>query len=593
MPASHVTASSDRPDRPNGASPVEGRPASDPRRDSPERPWRAASARLSGGVSMHSFVTAWAHWASRLAAAPDRQHKLAAQARDSMARLISDAARPGTRGEPPFAPKPHDHRFDHPDWQKPPFRMWQQGFLAIEDWWDAATDSLPGLDRQDARRARFMARQMLDVMSPSNCLALNPEIIAASVASGGQNLVRGLQGMTKDLGQVLTQSPDPVPEGFDVGTFLAATPGRVVLRTDLFELIRYAPQTAQVWAEPVLIVPACIMKYYVLDLSARNSLVRDLVAQGFTVFLISWCNPTEAQATLSLDDYRRDGVMAALQAVTDLLPGPKVHAVGYCLGGTMLAIAAAGMAREDDNRLASITLMAAQIDFAEAGELLLFADEVQVSLVENLMAARGAIDRPKRARTFSVIRSDDLIWTRAMRRYFLGEEDHSTDMGVWLADPTRMPATMHSQYLRRLFLGNRLSTGRFEVEGEVISMTDIRAPMFVIATEADHIAPWHSVYMTQLFTVCDLTFVLTNGGHTSGIVNPPGTEGAYYRWSHRPADGPYMDPEDWLEEAPLQDGSWWPCWQDWLADHSSTRAPPKRAKTKDLGAAPGSYVFQA
>lgn len=563
-----------------------------------DRSIRAAMARLSGGVSAHAFIEAWTDWAFHLGESPARQLELAERAQQNAMKLIAHGAARDKDAPLPFRPKPFDHRFDHPDWQKLPFRMWQQGFLAVQDWWDHATDHLRGLKPEDADRVRFMARQALDTVSPSNFPMLNPEIIAATAASGGRNLTEGAAHFAHDMVKTLTQAHDPAPEGFRVGQDLASTQGTVVFRNALFELIQYAPQTATVQAEPVLIVPAWIMKYYILDLSPQNSMVRYLLGQGFTVFMISWCNPSAAQAMLSLEDYRKVGVMTALDAVTRIVPDRRVHAVGYCLGGTILAITAATMARDGDARLATITLMAAQVDFAEAGELLLFVDESQVAFLEDMMWDQGYLDRPQMARTFSTIRSEDLIWSRAVRRYFLGQEDQPSDMGVWSGDTTRMPARMHSEYLRGLFLENRLSAGRFAVEGRVIALKDIAAPMFVVATEADHIAPWQSVYKTQLFTDCDLTFVLTSGGHNSGIVNPPGGDArSRYRRGHRPPGGLYEGPDRWLGGSETQAGSWWAEWSAWLTGYSTGPVPPPTAGAPGKGlaplcGAPGTYVFQ-
>jgi len=576
---------------PQAAPPPENHPHQDL-----DRLVRATLARLSGGVSTHAFVEAWTDWAFHMSESPGRQLELAEQAQRNALKVLTHAA--GLSPDaPPFAPKPYDHRFGHEGWQTPPFRFWQQSFLAVQDWWDHATDRLRGLRPEDADRTRFMARQALDMVSPSNFPALNPEIIAATVATGGRNLTEGAAHFAQDMLKTLTQTHDPAPEGFQVGQDLACTPGEVVFRNALFELIQYAPQTEQVQAEPVLIVPAWIMKYYILDLSPQNSMVRYLVSQGFTVFVISWCNPTAAQSGLSLEDYRKTGVMTALDAVTRIVPDQKVHAVGYCLGGTILAITAATMARDRDERLASITLMAAQVDFAEAGELLLFVGESQVAFLEDMMWDQGYLDRPQMARTFSTIRSEDLIWSRAVRRYFLGQDDLPTDMGVWVADTTRLPARMHSQYLRSLFLENRLTAGRFAVEGRVIALKDIAAPMFVIATETDHIAPWRSVFKTQLFTDCDLSFVLTSGGHNSGIVNEPGNPRSRYRWSHRHSGALYTGPDDWLATSTPRQGSWWPEWKQWLESRSSARVPPPAMGAPGLGldpimAAPGSYVYQ-
>jgi polyhydroxyalkanoate synthase len=562
-----------------------------------DRGIRAAAARLSAGISSHAFIEAWTDWAFHMSQSPGRQLELIERAQQNALRLMTHLSGSGSDASPPFRPKEYDHRFGHPGWQKAPFNIWQQGFLAAQEWWDHATDQLRGLRPENADRTRFIMRQALDLVSPSNFPLLNPEILAATMASGGMNLADGAALLTHDMLKTLSQSHDLPPEGYRIGKDLACTPGEIVFRNDLFELIRYAPQTDRVAAEPILFVPAWIMKYYILDLSPGNSMVNYLVGQGFAVFMISWCNPTADQADLSLEDYRKRGVMAAIDVVNSLLPDRKIHAVGYCLGGTILAIAAATMARESDERLATLTLMAAQVDFAEAGELLLFLDESQVAFLEDMMWDQGYLDRPQMARTFSAIRSEDLIYSRAVRRYFLGKEDLPTDMGVWVADTTRMPARMHAQYLRGLFLENRLTAGRFAVEGRVIALKDISVPMFVVATETDHIAPWRSVYKTQLFTDNDLTFVLTSGGHNSGIVNEPANPKSRYRISRRPAGALYSGPDDWLEvHAPIN-GSWWPQWKDWLAGKSSgtVKAPAVGLREGDgtpAFAAPGQYVLQ-
>jgi polyhydroxyalkanoate synthase len=580
--------------RPPVIAPPPQQPKEHPHRNF-DRAMGAALARLSGGVSNHAFIEAWNDWVQHMARSPGRQMELAEHAQQNALKLLALATIPG--GQPPFAPQPHDHRFDHPDWTKWPFLMWQQGFLAVQDWWDHATEPMRGLRRDNAERTRFLARQTLDVVSPANFPALNPEIIGETLRTGGRNLREGAAHFSQDVLKTLSGRRDPPPEGYQIGKDLACTPGQVVYRNDLFELIQYAPQTDQVQARPILIVPAWIMKFYILDLSPHNSMVRYLVSQGFTVFMISWCNPIAEQSGLSLEDYRRRGVMAALDAVTAIVPDTTVHAVGYCLGGTMLAIAAATMARDGDDRLATVTLMAAQVDFAEAGELLLFLDESQIAFLEDLMWAQGYLDRPQMARAFAAIRAEDLIHSRNIRRYFLGSDDLPTDIGVWNADATRMPAQMHSQYLRGLFLENRLTAGRFAVEGRVIALKDISAPLFVVGTEGDHIAPWRSVYKTQLFSDCNLHFVLTKGGHNAGILSEPGHKGRHYRISHRPAGALYVGPDAWLAQQEAKPGSWWPEWVDWLSARSGGMAPPPAIGAPARGyvpvaPAPGTYVFQ-
>lgn len=564
-----------------------------------DRNIRAGLARATGGVSPHSVIEAWMDWALHLSQAPGRQLELVERAQTNATKLAAYALSTGSNSpaKGPFSPGSHDHRFANDTWENPPFNLMQQGFLAIQDWWDAASDALPGQSRRDADRVRFQMRQTLDLISPSNFPWSNPQIIAETRKTQGRNLIEGAAHFTDDLVQTVTQAHKPAPEGYRVGEHLACTSGEVVFRNAFFELIQYTPQTDLVHPEPVLFIPAWIMKYYILDLSPHNSMVRYFVEQGFTVFMISWRNPGAEQAEWSLEDYRKSGVMAAIDAINAIMPGAKIHANGYCLGGTLLAIAAATMARESDDRLASLTLMAAQIDFAEAGELLLFVDESQVSFVEDLMWSQGYLDRPQMTRTFASIRAEDLIYARAVKRYYLGQEDLPTDIGVWNGDTTRMPACMHSEYLRGLFLENRLSAGRFAVEGRVIALKDIAIPIFVVGTETDHIAPWRSVYKTQLFTDSDLTFVLTKGGHNGGILSEPGHKGRHYRIGHRAAGALYTGPDVWLAENEAVAGSWWPELASWLAERSGQTAlpPPIGAPSKGLAplcAAPGTYVHQ-
>ncbi|MBV1726279.1 MAG: alpha/beta fold hydrolase [Hoeflea sp.] len=561
---------------------------------------RGTVARATGGVSPFGLIETWTDWAMHLARAPGRQMELAEHARTNALKLMDFSVKSLAGGSPaePFSPKVYDHRFTDPGWKDTPFSLWQQGFLATQDWWDHATEEVRGLRRQDSDRTRFLVRQLLDTVSPSNFPWLNPEIMAETARTGGRNLVEGAVHAAEDMLHTLSQAHTPPPEGYQPGKDLACTPGQVVYRNDIFELLQYTPQTGKVQAEPVLIVPAWIMKYYILDLSPHNSLVNYLVGKGFTVFAISWCNPTADQRDLSLEDYRKRGVMAALDAISAIVPGRKIHANGYCLGGTMLAITAAAMARDHDDRLASITLMAAQVDFSEAGELLLFLDESQVAFLEDMMWDQGYLDRPQMARAFASIRAEDLIYTRAVQRYYLGREDLPTDIGVWNTDTTRMPARMHSEYLRGLFLENRLSAGRFAVEGRVVALKDISAPIFVVGTEADHIAPWKSVYKTRLFTDGDLTFLLTSGGHNGGILSEPGHPHRHYRIGHRPSGALYVDPNTWFAKSEPREGSWWPKWIDWLSARSSGKSDPPSVGAPGRGypplePAPGRYIHQS
>jgi polyhydroxyalkanoate synthase len=546
----------------------------------------AAEGQWTGGLSLPAQGLAWLDWAVHMANAPFRRLDLAAQAVAGTSRLVG-----ALQGDTVITPAPQDHRFADPAWQQAPFKQWAQCFLLGEEFWLRAADSPPGVAPENRRLVSFWARQWLDMFSPSNSPWLNPEVIAATLRSDGKNFIEGLANWQADCLDALRGLPaDPV---FRIGTDLAATRGEVVFRNELIELIQYAPATPSVRREPVLIVPAWIMKYYILDLSPQNSLIRWLVGQGHTVFAISWRNPTAEQAALGLDDYRRLGIMAALDVIGDICPGEKVQATGYCLGGTLLAIAAAAMARDGDDRLASLTLLAAQTDFTEAGELQLFISEDQLAFLTDVMRAQGYLDSRQMAGSFRMLRANDLVWSQLVRTYLLGRRDSPSDLMAWNADGTRMPARMHSEYLRRLFLHDELAEGRFEVEGRPVAVSDIRVPAFVVGTETDHIAPWRSVYKYHLLNDADVTFVLTSGGHNAGIVSPPGAPRRHFRIAHRPAEGRFLGPDEWLAAAAPRDGSWWTAWRDWLdARSGGDRAPPPTGSPvhPPLEPAPGCYI---
>jgi len=560
-----------------------------------DRVGRSMIARFTAGISPHAEADAWFDWCSHFLRAPGRQIELAALGVVLARRL---AALVTGNAVPLLKPEPIDHRFDNEAWQKAPFLWWQQAFLAQEEWWRSATRPLRGMKIRDAERVGFMIHQYLDAFSPSNVAWMNPEVIERTARESGANLVRGMRNLLEDWLQAMTMLPAKPDSNYRVGETIAATAGQVIFRNELMELIQYSPTTPDVLAEPVLIVPAWIMKYYVLDLVPERSLVKYLVDRGVTVFMVSWRNPTPADRDVTLDAYRTAGVMAALSAVNAVVPNRKVHACGYCLGGTLLAIAAATMARDGDDRLKSVTLLAGQADFSEAGELMLFVDESQVAFLEDMMWDQGVLDSSQMSAAFRALRSDDLVWSKATRNYLLGEREPVSDLMAWNADSTRLPYLMHSQYLRGLFLENRLTAGRFAVEGSVVALKDLRTPMFVVGTETDHIAPWQSVYKVHLFTDNELTFLLTNGGHNTGIVSEPGHKGRHYDIATRRDGDRYVDALTWRSRARRKEGSWWPEWVSWLvanSDDQRTTPPGMGAPAKGivpLCPAPGTFVLQ-
>ena len=565
-----------------------------------DRSAHAIIARFTGGVSPAALALAFTDWQLHLAASPGKQLALLGEAANSAYRLAEAVMFQSARFAPwsVAAPAPADRRFAAPDWELPVFNMMAQAFLLTEQWWHSAASGVRGLSRSNAAIADFSMRQCLDMVAPSNFAFSNPEVLRRTFEAGGGNLATGLHNWLEDL-RALPGSGRPDDAGtFVVGKDVATTPGKVVYRNRLIELIQYAPQTTMVRPEPVLIVPAWIMKYYILDLSPHNSLVRFLVEQGFTVFMISWRNPAAEDRDLSLEDYRKLGIDAAIAAINEIAPRQPIHAVGYCLGGTLLSIAAAHLAAQRPDCLRSLTLLAAQTDFTEAGELTLFINESQVAFLEDMMWERGVLGTEQMAGAFQILRSNDLIWSRAIRSYLMGERSQPNDLMAWNADATRMPYRMHSDYLRQLFLNDELAEGRYYVDCKPVVLSDLHLPMFVVGTLRDHVAPWRSTYKIHyLAGAADITYALASGGHNAGIVAPPGEEGHSYQVLARKADAPYLGPDAWLRQAPRHEGSWWGEWARFLVDHSGRPVTPppmggSRQAAASLDDAPGYYVLQ-
>jgi polyhydroxyalkanoate synthase len=562
-----------------------------------DRVAHAALARLTSGLSPMALAGAVLDWAAHLASSPGKQLQLVHKGARKAARLNEYLGRTmlGRDSGCCIEPLPQDRRFAEEAWQKWPYNVISQAFLLNQQWWHNATTGVDGVTKQHERVVEFASRQVLDTLSPSNFLLTNPVALTRTLETGGTNLVQGFRNWMEDYSRTLLGTGPVGTEHFQVGRNVAATPGKVIFRNRLIELIQYAPTTDKVRPEPVLIVPAWIMKYYILDLSPENSLVRYLRDQGFTVFILSWKNPVEDDRALSFDDYRTLGFLAALDIVRNVVPDQKVHAVGYCLGGTLLSIAAAAMARDGDEHLATMSLFAAQVDFSEAGELGLFINESQVHFLEDLMRSQGYLDTRQMAGTFQILRSSDLIWSRIMRDYIMGERAPLNDLMAWNADATRMPAHMHSEYLRQLYLNNDLAEGRFKVDGRPVALSDIRVPIFAVGTERDHVAPWRSAYKIHLLTDTAVTFLLTSGGHNAGIVSEPGHRGRRYSVMARTARDRYLDPETWLSEATRQEGSWWPEWIHWLEERSGAPTEPPHLGSPNYTPvcdAPGTYVLQ-
>jgi len=579
-----------------------------------ERAIQLEAAALTGGIAADDYLKDWLAWCATIAGEPGKQASLAqsalAKAADTW-KFVSSAAMGG-----PLPPQAAALGFTDPSWNVWPFNVfahtysnwatWVQDAVALGAQRSAAAAAIgTGASEPEAAQAarrlarlRFATQLLLDAASPANFLHMNPELVRKTVDESGENLVRGLKLWLEDAQGLLGRKRPAGNERFRVGRDVAVTSGKVVFRNRLIELLQYSPQTDTVHAEPILITPAWIMKYYILDLSPRNSLVRYLVEQGHTVFMISWKNPTGEERELGLDDYVSLGFEAALDTVNRIVPGRKVHAVGYCIGGTLLSIAAALLAGKGDQRLASVTLLAALTDFSEPGELSVFITPAQLAMLEALMHKAGVLESERMAGAFAMLRSRDLLWKPAVDTYLRGERAQPNDLMAWNADGTRMPWRMHNEYLNRLYLKNELAAGQFTVRGRPISLADLQVPMFVVGTETDHVAPWRAVYKARSLTrSADFTFLLTSGGHNAGIVSGPSHPKRRHRMLTWPNATDALSAEEWLKAVPLRPDSWWPAWQEWLVKHSSGRerarpvAGAEAATGAELQDAPGTYVF--
>ncbi len=499
----------------------------------------------------------------------------------------------GEPASPVAAPAANDKRFADPEWTSNQFfDFLRQAYLLTTDWANKLVSDAAGLDPHTRQKADFYVRQITNALSPSNFVLTNPELLRETLTSNAENLVRGMHMLAEDIaaggGDLKIRQSDA--SMFEVGRNLATTPGKVIFQNDLMQLIQYAPTTEKVLERPLLIVPPWINKYYVLDLTPDKSFIKWCVDQGLTVFCISWVNPDARLAQKTFEDYVREGPLAALDVIKEATGEDKVHAVGYCVGGTMLTVALAAMTAWHDERIMSATLFASQIDFTYAGDIKVFIDEEQVKAIEQRMAERGYLDSKAMATVFNMLRSNDLIWPYVINNYLRGKAPFPFDLLYWNSDSTRLPAANHSFYMRNCYLDNKLARGEMMLGNTPIDVHSIKIPIYNLATREDHIAPAKSVMLASKFFGGKVRFVVTGSGHIAGVVNPPDKKKYQYWTGPRPRSG---NVEAWLAKAKEHPGSWWPDWFAWIKQQEPTEVPariPGGGKLKPIEDAPGSYV---
>ena len=498
----------------------------------------------------------------------------------------------GQQSAPVAEPTRSDKRFKDKDWQENAvFDFLKQFYLISANWAQDMVKNAEGVDEHTRRKARFYVEQIANAISPSNFAITNPEVLRTTLASNGANLIEGLKHLQEDMqtpdGRLRIKQTDMT--AFEIGKNIATTPGKVVFRNETFELIQYSPTQAKTYEYPLVIVPPWINKFYILDLNARKSFVKWAVDQGLTVFIVSWVNADESQARKSFSDYMREGFLEAIQAAQDATGAPKVNVIGYCIGGTLTAASLGWMAAQNDHRVNAATFFTTQVDFEKAGDLLVYVDEEQVKWIEERMKDKGYLPGTRMADAFNLLRSNDLIWSYVVNNYMLGKDPMPFDLLYWNADSTRMPAGVHSFYLRECYMANKLSQGKMVLDNVRIDLKKVKIPVYNLAAREDHIAPLASVFRLGRFFGGKTRLVVSGSGHIAGVVNPPEAN-KYQYWTNEAGAATL---EDWLAGATETPGSWWPDWANWISAKSGSlvAAPqPGSGKLKVIEDAPGSYV---